>query len=179
MAEKKTREVKEPVVQSREQTVTTGKESNLLTAEGKAKLLARLDSLKNQRQAIAERIKLARELGDISENAEYDDAKNEQAFVEGTILEIENMLRNARFVDEDDIDNNEVHIGNKVKLQDMQNNDEFEINIVDSASADAFENKISNTSPVGNAVIGRKKGETVNVLSPKGTIRYKILAISK
>ena len=152
----------------------------VLTQEGLRKMEEELEYLKSvKRREIAARIKQAIDFGDICENSEYDEAKNEQAFVEGRIATFEEKLRNAKLIDEVDISTEVVSIGSKVKLKDLDTGDVFEYMIVGSAEADPVENKISNESPVGSALLGEKKGSVVEVLVPAGTIRYEILDIMK
>jgi transcription elongation factor GreA len=152
----------------------------VLTYEGLKKLEGELEFLKSaKRREIAERIKQALSFGDISENSEYDDAKNEQAQVEGRIVTIENMLKNAKLIDEDDVSTDLVSIGSKVKLFDVKYNEEVEYHIVGSTETDPVRSKISNESPVGAALIGKKKGNTVEVIIPDGRAKYKILEIRK
>lgn len=152
----------------------------ILTVEGLKRLEEELINLKTvKRQEVAERIKQAREFGDISENSEYEDAKHEQAFIEGRILTLETKLRNAKLIDSDSIDTDTVHIGSKVKLKDLESGDEFEYVIVGSMEADPLDSKISNESPVGKAIIGQKSGAIVEVNVPVGTLKYEIVAISK
>ncbi|MFA6309442.1 MAG: transcription elongation factor GreA [Clostridia bacterium] len=152
----------------------------VLTYEGLKKLEGELELLKSaKRREIAERIKQALSFGDISENSEYDDAKNEQAQVEGRIVTIENMLKNAKLIDEDDVSTDLVSIGSKVKLFDVKYNEEVEYHIVGSTETDPVRSKISNESPVGAALIGKKKGNTVEVIIPDGRAKYKILEIRK
>lgn len=155
-------------------------EKIVLTSQGVKDLEERLDYLKTvRRQEIAEEIKQARAFGDLSENAEYDEAKNEQARIEGEIVSIEKMLRNAVIVDEEQVDDNTVNIGLFVKVHDMTEKIEEEYQIVGSAEADLSRNKISNESPVGQALIGQKKGATVKVKTPGGIAKYKILDIHR
>lgn len=150
----------------------------ILTPEGLKKIEQKLDHLKSvRRREVAERIKQAIEFGDISENSEYEDAKNEQAFIEGEILTLEKMLRNARLIDEDEISADVVTIGSTVVLKDLEMNDELEYTIVGSAEADPTELRISNESPVGEAILGRKVGSVVEVHVPAGTLKYEILDI--
>mgnify|MGYP001398707462 FL=1 len=152
----------------------------ILTADGLNKLEKKLEYLKTvRRREVAERIRQALELGDISENSEYEDAKNEQGFIEGQIIEIEKMLRNAKVIDEKDVNSDVVNVGSKVTLIDVNNKTEFEYKIVGSAEADPAQAKISNESPVGRSLMGKKVGDIVNVEVPIGTIKYKIKAISK
>lgn len=155
-------------------------EEVLLTEEGYEKLEEELDHLINvKRREVAKRIKVAREFGDISENSEYDDAKNEQAFVEGRIKEIKNILRNARVVKEEEISDETVNVGTTVKLKDLEIEEEFSYTIVGSTEADPFNNKISNESPIGKAIIGHSVGDEVKVEVPSGIISYEILFIKK
>ncbi len=150
----------------------------ILTQEGLKKLEFELQQLKTvKRREVAERIKQAIEFGDISENSEYEDAKNEQAFIEGRILTLEKMLRNAKVIEPVDNDTNIVQIGAKVVLKDLEFGDEFEYSIVGSAEADPMNNKISYESPVGKAILGNKEGEVVEVNVPAGKLRYKILSV--
>ncbi|NLW46728.1 MAG: transcription elongation factor GreA [Firmicutes bacterium] len=152
----------------------------ILTVDGLNKLEKKLEVLKTvRRREVAERIRQALELGDISENSEYEDAKNEQGFIEGQILEIEKMLRNAKVIDEQDVNSDIVGVGSKVTLIDVNNKTEVEYKIVGSAEADPAQAKISNESPVGRSLIGKKVGDKVNVEVPIGTIQYKIKAIAK
>ena len=152
----------------------------ILTVEGLKKLEEELIYLKTvKRQEVAERIKQAREFGDISENSEYEDAKHEQAFIEGRILTLEKKLRNAKLIDNDAVDTKAVSVGSKVKLKDLESGDEFEYVIVGSMEADPLDSKISNESPVGKAIIGKKRGSIVEVSVPVGTLKYEIMHISK
>ncbi len=152
----------------------------ILTPEGLKKLEEELEHLKSvKRREVAERIKVAIGYGDISENSEYDDAKNEQAFVEGRIITLEKMLRNARIINNDDVDLNAVSIGSIVTLKDMEFGDTVEYTIVGTAESDPFHNKISNESPVGKAILGKQKGSLVEVSVPAGTIQYEIIDIKK
>jgi transcription elongation factor GreA len=152
----------------------------ILTPEGVAKLEKKLEYLKTvRRREIAERIKQAIAFGDISENAEYDEVKNEQAFIEGEIITLENMLRMARVIDEEDISTDVVSIGATVKVLDMEFDEGLEYIIVGSAEADPAQSKISNESPVGRALIGKSIGDVVEVSVPDGVIQFKILDIRK
>lgn len=149
-----------------------------LTPEGLSKLEQELEVLKTvRRREVAERIKQAIEFGDISENSEYEDAKNEQAFIEGRILALEKMLRNARVIEHVENDSHLVHIGAKITLKDMECGDEFVYTIVGSAEADPMKNRISFESPVGKAIMGKKEGDIVEVSVPAGRLKYKILAV--
>lgn len=152
----------------------------LLTPAGLAKLEQELEHLKTvKRREVAARIKQALEFGDISENSEYDDAKNEQAFVEGRIATLEKMLRNSRVVHQDDIQADVVSIGSRVKVKDLELDEVFEFELVSSAESNPSENKISNESPVGQALAGQKVGAVVKVNAPAGVISYEILEISR
>lgn len=152
----------------------------ILTQEGYNKLEERLNELKTTiRTEIAERIKTARGFGDLSENSEYDEAKSAQRANEEEIAELELKIRNAKIIDEKEIDTKTVQIGNLVKLLDIEFDEEVEYTIVGSTEVNLAENKVSNVSPIGKALLGRKKGETVDVEAPAGTIQYKILAIKK
>ncbi|MGI6565896.1 MAG: transcription elongation factor GreA [Limnochordia bacterium] len=151
----------------------------LLTKEGLSRLEDELEHLKTvKRREVADRIKQALAFGDISENSEYDDAKNEQAFVESRIVKLEKMLRNARLISEDDIQSEVVGLGTRVKLKDLEYQDEFEYMIVSSAEADPGEAKISDESPVGEALIGKKPGDIIEVEVPAGIVRYQVMAIN-
>jgi len=150
----------------------------ILTAEGLKKIEHKLDYLKSvRRRDVAERIKQAIEFGDISENSEYEDAKNEQAFIEGEVLTLEKMLRNAKLIDEDEISADVVTLGSTVILKDLEFGDELEYTIVGSAEADPTEFRISNESPVGEAILGRKVGSVVEVNVPAGSLKYEIVDI--
>jgi transcription elongation factor GreA len=150
----------------------------ILTPEGYEKLKGEIEHLSTEkRREIAERIRVAREFGDIAENAEYDAAKNEQAHLEARIAMLEERLLNARVVTKKEIKSGEVSIGTKVRLRDMDANQTVEYHIVGSAEANPAEHKLSNESPVGKAIMGRKKGEIVEVAAPRGALKYKILDI--
>ena len=150
----------------------------ILTAEGYEKLKQEIEYLSNEkRRDIAERIRIAREFGDIAENAEYDNAKNEQALLEHRIATLEERLRAARVIGDEEISSDVVSIGSRVKLQDMDAKETVEYHIVGSAEANPAEHKLSNESPVGKAIIGRKKGEIVEVAAPRGSLKFKILDI--
>ncbi|HBT17489.1 MAG TPA: transcription elongation factor GreA [Firmicutes bacterium] len=152
----------------------------ILTLEGLNKLEKEIEYLKTvRRREVAERIKQALEFGDISENSEYEDAKNEQGFIEGRILAIEKMLRNVRIIDDQEVTLTEVGLGSKVTLLDVETGEQFEYSIVGSAEADPFNSRISNESPVGKALLGRKVGEEIEVKVPVGVLRYQINAIGK
>ena len=156
-------------------------EKNILTYSGLKKLENELEDLKvNRRKEIAEKIKEAREQGDLSENAEYDAAKEEQGHIEKRIEEIEKILKNAEVVDEDDIDLDKISVGCKVKVFDVEFDEEIEFKLVGSTEADSLNNKVSNESPIGKALIGHKVGEVVIVELPNGgTTEYKVLDIQR
>jgi transcription elongation factor GreA len=150
----------------------------ILTPEGYERLKQEIDYLRTEkRREVADRIRVAREFGDIAENAEYDDAKNEQAMLEHKIAQLEERLLNARVIDRTEVSKDVVSIGSKVKLKDMETNKSVEYVIVGSAEANPAESKLSNESPVGKAIIGHKKGEVVEVTAPRGTLKFKILGI--
>jgi transcription elongation factor GreA len=150
----------------------------ILTSEGYEKLKKEIEHLSTvKRREVAERIRVAREFGDIAENAEYDDAKNEQMLLEHRIATLEERLRDARVISKKDIAKDVVSIGSKVKLRDVAAKATVEYHIVGSAEANPAQNKLSNESPVGKAIIGKKKGETVEVAAPRGRLKYKILEI--
>jgi transcription elongation factor GreA len=150
----------------------------ILTAEGYEKLKQEIDHLRGEkRREVAERIRVAREFGDIAENAEYDDAKNEQAMLEHRIAQLEERLLSARVITKKEISKDAVSIGSKVRLRDVAANKTFEYHIVGSAEANPAENKLSNESPVGKAIMGKKKGETVEVAAPRGSLKFKIMEI--
>jgi transcription elongation factor GreA len=151
----------------------------ILTKEGYAKLKQEIEHLSNdKRREVADRIRQAREIGDISENAEYDDAKNEQAMLEHRIAMLEDRLRAAHVLEKKDIAKDVVSVGSLVRLKDIDANKTIEYTIVGSAEANPSENKLSNESPVGKAIIGRKKGEVVEVTAPRGALKFKIIAIN-
>lgn len=152
----------------------------VMTYEGVKKLEDELEYLKTvKRKEITEKIKVALSFGDLSENSEYDEAKNEQAFVEGRIIQLENMLKNATIIDENEIPADTVNVGTIVKVKDYDFDEEVEFYIVGSAEADPIENKISNESPVGKALIGKKVGDTVEVSVPDGVSKYEILSVRR
>jgi transcription elongation factor GreA len=151
----------------------------ILTPEGYKKLKEEIEYLSDQkRREVADRIRVAREFGDIQENSEYDDAKNEQALLEHRIALLEERLLSARVISKKEITKDVVSIGSHVKLRDVAAKETIEYHIVGSAEANPTERKLSNESPVGKAIIGRKKGETVEVTTPRGkALKYKILDI--
>ena len=150
----------------------------ILTKEGYERLRDEIEHLQtDRRREIADRIKTAREFGDIAENAEYDDAKNEQAMLEARIAKLQERLAGARVIEKREIAKDVVSIGAKVRLRDVDAKQTVEYHIVGSAEANPAEQKLSNESPVGKAIIGKKKGETVEVATPRGSLKYKILEI--
>ncbi len=152
----------------------------LLTGNGIKKLEEELHNLKSvKRREIAERIRTAIGFGDITENSEYEEAKNEQAFIEGRILTLEKMLRHARIIDTSQAPDDTVSVGATVLLKDLEYGDEIEYTIVGSAEADPTANKISNESPVGRAILGLKAGAVVDVKVPAGILKYQILDVHK
>ena len=152
----------------------------LISKEGYEKLEKELDYLKTTKRAeIAEKIKVALGFGDLSENSEYDEAKNAQAENEGKIAELENKLRYAKIIDESEIDTKTVQVGNIVTLYDEEFDEEVTYTIVGSTEVDLEQNKISNESPIGAALLGKKKNDIVEVKVPVGTVKYKVLSITK
>jgi transcription elongation factor GreA len=150
----------------------------ILTPEGFKLLEEKLEILKvHKRKEMAEKIKIAREFGDISENAEYDAAKEEQAMVEGEIIDIENKLRTAKIIDSRRIDTSIVSLGCTIKLFDIEFNETSEYKLVGTTESDPLAKRISNESPVGKAILGKKKGDTVEVAAPAGIVKMKILDI--
>ncbi|MBR1759662.1 MAG: transcription elongation factor GreA [Schwartzia sp.] len=150
----------------------------ILTKDGLKKLQDELENLKSVRRIeVAERIKQAIAFGDISENSEYDDAKNEQAFIEGRIQELEQKLRNVEVISEEKKPKNVVTMGCKVVVRDMEFEEDMEYTLVGTAEADPEAMRISNESPVGAAILGQKVGKVVEVQAPVGTIKYKIMKI--
>ena len=150
----------------------------ILTQSGLKKLEEELTHLKSvKRREVAARIKTAISFGDLSENAEYDNAKNEQAFIEGKIITLEKMLRNAKLIEDNEVSKDIVGVGCTVRLLDVDENEEMEFTIVGTAESDPANNRISNESPVGQAIIGYPVGAEVNAKVPAGTIKYKILEI--
>lgn len=152
----------------------------ILTNEGMQKLKDELEQLKTvRRPEVSEKIKIARGFGDLSENAEYDEAKKEQAEVEERIMTLEQMLKYARVLDESEIEKGVVGLGSKVKLWDEEFEEEIEYSIVSTTEADPANNKLSQESPVGKALLGKKKGDKVVAVTPGGEISFKILKISR
>lgn len=153
---------------------------NILTYEGLRKYEDELHELKVvKRKEVAQKIKEAREQGDLSENAEYDAAKDEQRDIEARIEDLEKILKNAEVVVEEEVDTEKINVGCKVKLLDISYNEDCEYKIVGSTEADSLKGKISNESPVGKALIGAKVGDTVTVETQAGTIQYRILEIQR
>jgi transcription elongation factor GreA len=152
----------------------------ILTPEGLQRLKEEIEFLSSvKRDEVADRIRAARDFGDISENSEYEDAKNEQAMLEARIYALEERLRSAIVIDSDSISTDTVGVGTKVTLQDMQAGDVVQYSIVGSAEADPAALKLSNESPVGRAIIGHKPGDKVTVIVPRGSKKFKVLAIEK
>ncbi len=152
----------------------------MVTAEGLKQLEEELDYLKGEkRKEIAEKIKVARSYGDLSENSEYDDAKNEQAILEARIATIEATLKNAVIIDEDSINNEHIHIGSKVKIENITMGREMEYKIVGSNESNPAKGKISDESPVGMALIGHSVGDVIEVETPNGILGIKVLEISR
>ncbi|WP_026883608.1 transcription elongation factor GreA [Clostridium akagii] len=152
----------------------------VMTYEGVKKLEDELSFLKTtKRKEVTAKIKVALSFGDLSENSEYDEAKNDQAFLEGRIIQLENMLKNASIVDESEIPKDIINIGSLVKVKDFEFDEEIEFLIVGSAEADPIANKISNESPVGSALMGKKVGKIVEVQVPDGINKYEILSINR
>ena len=152
----------------------------ILTKEGLLKYETELEFLKNERRLeVAQKIKEARAFGDLSENAEYDAAKKEQAELEERIAKIETMLKNTELLEDEEISTDKISIGSKVKIHDIEFNEEVEYQIVGSSEADPFNHKISNESPIGAGLIGHKKGEKVSIETPGGIVAVKILEIHR
>ena len=152
----------------------------ILTQEGYDNIEKELEYLRTEKRAeIAERIKVALGFGDLSENSEYDEAKNAQAENETKIAELENKIRYAKIIDEKDIDTKTVQIGNTVILHDIEFDEDVEYTIVGSTEVDLTQNRISNESPIGKALLGAKKGATIEVEAPAGIIKYTIKSIKK
>ena len=149
-----------------------------MTKEGKLKLEQELENLKTvKRKDVVERIKIARSFGDLSENSEYDSAKEEQAFVEGRITTLENMIRNAKIIEESELDSDTVSLGKTVTFVELPDGDEETYSIVGSAEADPFEGKISNDSPIAKSLLGKRIGDEVAVQTPGGEMNVRIVSI--
>ncbi len=158
----------------------TNRDELVMTQEGLDALKKKLEYLKTvKRYEVAERIKVARGYGDLSENAEYDEAKSEQGFVEGEINEIEAKLKKVVVIADDDIHTEDVSVGSIVKVKDLEDGEEEEYKIVGSAESDLKQGKLSNASPVGKGLLGHKVGETVTIKVPAGEVKYEILAIRR
>ncbi len=152
----------------------------ILTYEGVKKVEDELEYLKTvKRKEVTQKIKTALSFGDLSENSEYDEAKNEQAFVEGRIATLENMLKNAKIIDDDDIKTDVVSVGAVIKVKDLDYGDEMEFTIVGSAEADPSKMKISNEAPIGRGLLGKKVGEKVEILVPDGKCTYEVIEIRR
>ena len=152
----------------------------LLTQEGYNNLEKEVEYLKTEKRVeIAERIKVALGFGDLSENSEYDEAKNAQAANETKIADLENKLRYARIIDESEIDTKTVQVGNTVKIKDLEYDEDLEYTIVGSTEVDLANNKISNESPIGAALMGAKKNQVVEANTPSGMLKFKVLSITK
>lgn len=167
-------------IKAEEGCLSMADKKNILTYEGLRLLEEELQDLKvNRRKEVAQKIKEAREQGDLSENAEYDAAKDEQRDIEARIEEIDKILKNAEVVVEDEVEVDVINIGCKVKILDLEYNEEMEYKIVGSTEANSLRGKISNESPVGKALLGARVGDTINVDTHSGVIQYKILEIQK
>ena len=152
----------------------------VLTSEGLKRLQDELEELKSvKRREIADKIKVALSFGDLSENSEYDEAKNEQGIIEARIAEIEATLQNVKVLDSSDLSTEHISIGNKVVLKDLETGEEMELHIVGTKEVDMKQGKISDESPVGKACIGKTKGEVIEVEAPAGILKYEILDIGK
>ncbi len=152
----------------------------VLTSEGLKKLEEELDELKSvKRREVAEKIKVALGYGDLSENSEYDEAKNEQGLIEARIAEIEATLKNVKIIDEDNLSTEHVQLGNTVTVKDIEEDEILVLHIVGSKEVDVDKNKISDESPIGRALIGHAKGETVDVEAPAGSFKFEIIDIGK
>ena len=166
-------------IKKREDGIMEAKK-NILTYEGLKKYEEELQELRVvRRREVAQKIKEAREQGDLSENAEYDAAKDEQRDIEARIEELEKILKNVEVVDEDEVDLDKINIGCKVKILDIEYNEELEYKIVGSTEANSLKGKISNESPVGKALMGTKVGDVITVETPAGAFQYKVLEIQK
>ena len=152
----------------------------LMTQEGFDQLKKELEELKSvKRREISEKIRVARGFGDLSENSEYDEAKNDQAMVEARIADIESMLKNVKIIDQDELTTELIHIGSKVQVKDVEFDEVCTYQIVGSSEADPSNGRISDESPVGKGLLGHKVGETVEIETPAGVMQYEILGISK
>lgn len=158
----------------------TGEKEVVLTKEGLEKLESELEHLKSvKREEVAERIKQAIAFGDITENSEYEDAKNEQAFIEGRIMSLEKTLKKARLMEDEDIRTDVVSLGSRITLKEMKSGREVTVTLVSSVESKLKDGKISDESPVGKAIMGKKVRSTVTVEAPAGKIKYKIIKVEK
>ena len=156
------------------------KKQTILTSEGLAKLEEELEELKTvKRKDVADKIKVALSFGDLSENSEYDEAKNEQAIIEARIAQLDAMLKNAKVLDDDEVTTDKVSVGSKIRLKDIEFDEEVEYSIVGSTEANPDEGKISDESPIGKGLMGRSVGDVVEIEVPSGMIEFEILEISK
>ena len=154
------------------------KKQTILTSEGLAKLEEELEELKTvKRKDVADKIKVALSFGDLSENSEYDEAKNEQAMVEARIVQLEAILKNAKVLGDEEVDRDVVNLGSKVKIRDVEFDEIMEYHLVGSTEADPMNGKISDESPVGKAILGHRVGEIVQAEAPSGMVDYEILEI--
>ena len=152
----------------------------IMSREGLKKMEEELELLKTvKRREVADRIKTAREFGDISENSEYEDAKNEQAMMEGTIISMEKMLRNVKILEDSAVDNDVVGVGSTVTILNVATKKKSVYTIVGSVEADPFKNRISNESPVGKSILGHKKGDKVEIQIPAGTVVFEVIDITR
>ncbi len=152
----------------------------ILTDEGLKNYEQELEYLKTvKRKEVAEKIKVALSFGDLSENSEYDEAKNDQAILEARIAQVESILKNAKIIDENELSNEHIHVGSKVRVHDFDFDEDVVYQIVGSNEADPFNGKLSDESPVGNALLDHKVGELVEVETPDGPVKFEILEISK
>lgn len=152
----------------------------LMTEDGLKKYEAELEELKTvKRREVSEKIKVALSFGDLSENSEYDEAKNEQAMVEARILELEGILKNVQIINESELSTDAIHIGSKLVLRDVDLNEEATYQIVGSKEANPLENRISDESPVGKALLGHKAGDHVEIETPGGMVSYDVIEILK
>ena len=158
----------------------SGHEKHLLTRDGFQRLRAELEDLKdNKRQEVAERIRQSKVFGDISENAEYEEAKKDQAFIEGRVQQLEGILNDAEIIESDEVDLHEVNVGCKVSLVNLINKENLSLTIVGTYEAKPSDGKISNVSPLGSELLGHETGDVVKVTTPKGEVKYRILKISR
>jgi len=158
----------------------TAEKEIVITKEGLKKIEEELEHLRTvHRKAVAERIRESKQFGELTENSEYEEAKNEQAFVEGRILELKRILQNAHVIESDEVHTDQVGVGSKVTVRDLDTKDEWVYTIVGSVEADPGEDRISDESPVGQALMGHKVGDIVTVEVPAGAARYQIINIGK